>query len=982
MTWWLAAALMCALTLPARGSGSGDGDSAWEGEYALNRMLTYYVVNNTAANFTVTIEWINGWQQLADTPVMVRVLDPNEQVIARHLDPGLRGPGTPVPHTFNVPVAAAGAGVYQVIVTGFGGMVDFDVSPNLPWGVYGYPTLWGEDHLEEAYIFLPPNLPSLGVQCSGEVSSLRLIDSAGVTRINIAGVNAFGSCALPTGGPPQIWRLLASGPDAFGVNFGVAPIILCPDQATALAIRSSIDVLADGTICYHKFQIAAHGLLQQYRGMGASAFAVTPPDLQAGLDGWIADPVRHSLLLGQYGVVSALPATLAEQNLNPASPWFGSIHTWHNASGQERPNPWTTYDRLGMQQPAPTLNVLASVYAIDEPFNSLYRNANLRNRIIIAALQEIMMIREHGLPENTYMAFDGGEKAFMFARFTRWFPWVINDCPANVRASLITGMRFYTDQMVLTAVPPLANQWSFIMLGLRNFAKATGEQFYGDAVERQINWLLTRQMYGFGATTAGYITEGDGPDTSYSGILLHNLAWLAEDLGHAALKQALCRCYATLNCTLAPEPGGSWMGASAFAHRSPTDWRQPQWGAGVAMMGDDCPDAGVLVGHTWIPRPIPRNAEELAQAQADLQSILIYHHLGAYDDPNIGLSVLMDAPMLFFAAWERFLSSDPMTGQWPEDPGGSAFTRKLGDEFLCVRRPSYYAFVYSGRTIEEYHQPSFPSDPNVLYPRNGGGLSMFWSPGFGSSVLGQNWSAYSSNSIIATLGGQTFFENYWSVDADLQETPAQGSFHGALNGGGMSFHRQINFLDDRVVCQIGLQASQTVTYNDLWECFPFSLDKPDPITVTLHDADGHVISGNNVIAWSIVFHTSVDEAHVITFSEPRRCDVGINTSVDPYGVPRTCGRVLTSLPREWNANQARTFAWAMKVVDPCPDITHDGIVAADDLVAVILAWGPCPAPPQPCPANVEEPGQGEGQHEVNTDDLIAVLLSWGKCDEQ
>jgi hypothetical protein len=54
------------------------------------------------------------------------------------------------------------------------------------------------------------------------------------------------------------------------------------------------------------------------------------------------------------------------------------------------------------------------------------------------------------------------------------------------------------------------------------------------------------------------------------------------------------------------------------------------------------------------------------------------------------------------------------------------------------------------------------------------------------------------------------------------------------------------------------------------------------------------------------------------------------------------------------------------------DVTCDGAVDADDLVAVILGWGPCPPPPPlaPCPADVDENGT------VDVDDLIMVILNW------
>jgi hypothetical protein len=57
------------------------------------------------------------------------------------------------------------------------------------------------------------------------------------------------------------------------------------------------------------------------------------------------------------------------------------------------------------------------------------------------------------------------------------------------------------------------------------------------------------------------------------------------------------------------------------------------------------------------------------------------------------------------------------------------------------------------------------------------------------------------------------------------------------------------------------------------------------------------------------------------------------------------------------------------------DVTCDGAVDVDDLVAVILSWGPCPTPPPPpplvpCPTDIDQSGA------VDVDDLIVVILNW------
>jgi hypothetical protein len=57
--------------------------------------------------------------------------------------------------------------------------------------------------------------------------------------------------------------------------------------------------------------------------------------------------------------------------------------------------------------------------------------------------------------------------------------------------------------------------------------------------------------------------------------------------------------------------------------------------------------------------------------------------------------------------------------------------------------------------------------------------------------------------------------------------------------------------------------------------------------------------------------------------------------------------------------------------------TGDGAVNIDDLLAVISAWGACPAPPTACPANIIT--SGASATSVDIDDLLAVISAWGPC---
>jgi hypothetical protein len=56
----------------------------------------------------------------------------------------------------------------------------------------------------------------------------------------------------------------------------------------------------------------------------------------------------------------------------------------------------------------------------------------------------------------------------------------------------------------------------------------------------------------------------------------------------------------------------------------------------------------------------------------------------------------------------------------------------------------------------------------------------------------------------------------------------------------------------------------------------------------------------------------------------------------------------------------------------------NGVVDTDDLLAVINGWGPCPAAPTLCPADVALNPCPSGN--VDTDDLLVVITNWGACN--
>jgi hypothetical protein len=79
---------------------------------------------------------------------------------------------------------------------------------------------------------------------------------------------------------------------------------------------------------------------------------------------------------------------------------------------------------------------------------------------------------------------------------------------------------------------------------------------------------------------------------------------------------------------------------------------------------------------------------------------------------------------------------------------------------------------------------------------------------------------------------------------------------------------------------------------------------------------------------------------------------------------------ITKGPSSW-INNLGNQATLEPTPDNPADINGDGVVDVEDLVAVVVNWGPCAGPDEPChPADTNEDGA------VDVVDLVAVILAW------
>ena len=885
----------------------------FSGPFTLSDGMTFYIVNPTGEGFDLTVRHHNARRASYPMPAMVRVFDPQDNLMARHEFPDdVVAPAPWEEEVFSV--EGRGEGVYTVIVTG-GGQVEIATTPELEFGVYGhFQWLTGRgEQYADAYVFLPPGLETLPVIADQRFESLVLTDEAGVERLRLDDEDRRGEVDIPADGE-HVWRLSARGGANYRLDFKGFPIILCPSEETARAIRAGVDIMPDGTICYHKHQVAAWQLLQEYRQRPAEDFAVEVMPLEDYAGEFLADPARHQLLFGHYGVISNLTPVLAEQNLDPDSPWFGAIRVWKDAEGNPREgNPLADYHRLDLEALASLNKILAALYWMDEPFNPYHRNPQLLNRIIVGALLDQMMIKgdERVIADNTYYF---GIHAFSLCHsHSGAFSLVYEDVPPDVQQVWLAGQQRVTDRHIYGTVGGCVNQWTVLLKGLWRYCQGVPEdEARRDAVMRNLRWLMSDTLWNHGQRAAGYMTEASGPDATYNGITGHYMAYFYNTTGDPEILESLRRSYGLFNHTIASEPEGRWLGSSGYCHRTPGDWTSPQYGAGLGPMARHLPEAGVrMPDHVaWAYADPVHDDASRAAAEERLRGMMRYFDDDHFDRERANVSRASGAFDIQFANWQTY-SDEWLPGVLPCNEQES-FTRSFGDEFFAVKRPAYYAFLYGGVAYGEWQAPQRPNTYTGQYPHNDG-LCMFWSPQFGVSLLSKNWGASRANTLLADLGdGKVEWPWYWDTTRELDVDNATVTLSGKIHETPLSYERVYRFLDDRIECALTVTAEEAFTLEALSECIPYPLPdvKPGGLEVMLLDAEGNALP-NDAEARGIHFTNESGQGHLVALAEPRVVNLGAEHTVDHYKNEREWGRALIALPTAWEAGQSFTLAYSL-----------------------------------------------------------------------
>jgi hypothetical protein len=807
------------------------------GAFRPSPALALYINVTDAATGRLTVR--RGARREGDR-LMLRVFDPAEQLTFwQYLEPGqlkdTLGPGSgeiygipiTIPDTIFAPndlladmdVALLGTGVHQVRVTAGqnNSVVTVQLDRACDYGVSfqngtAYP--W-DPALKAAYVYVPPHAEQLTVRATG----VQIEDEAGKTLFPAPNAtDPRPDATLPVTRTGVVWTFRFPDPAKWSLAAAGFPLILCTTAAAAETIKASVEVLPDGTTVCHKFQRRIAELLPTLLtpdkvGKTDELLALWQPS--ASDPGWLEQPLRLGGLLGGYGLFPQAYAALAEQNLDPASHWSGAIGTKTWKEKAALPAPENRWDRLrsvpglwaGASPSGNAAQALAEAADLDLPLNPWRGRSELRWRAAASALRDLMTLGEDEVWRGIGADLDSYPGMLGFVVAKKHFPefaLVAPHLPPEVRSLWAEGLRHVVDRHLPDLLVSAMNQSSHYLVGWENFAQGSGDPRYTDLARRYA------QRFARSASPAGYFIENCGPDATYCGMQHFHMALYCRLSGDTAFLEAVRSSYRFFNHTVAPEPDGRVVGASNFAHRTPDGFHNEQYGGAKGLLDDLLPEVGL-----WAREP---TAAERDQAVATLRE-----QLGKPLSDSKGLD--------FGTPRYRYGTDTPdRSAAWPAAEK-RPFIRNLAGELIAVKRPAYYTAIYVGRPAPAdfyirgrsvFRQPlpdraeDSGADPWSLYytihavtPLLGGGMSLFWTPGYGSALFAGNCTPLAHHGLVAIdKQGVRWWEDYMASRFELDEKAGVLTVTGKLEGQPWRYTRTYRFLDDRVEVELRLETDQ------------------------------------------------------------------------------------------------------------------------------------------------------------------------------
>jgi len=693
--------------------------------------------------------------------IMIRLFDTEERIISwEYVEPGenhnswypggreIKGipidmPEKPAPGDLLLDrdlLLPAKDGIYQLrIVAGAEHtLIYLEMERPLPFCVSGQngPLYGWDDNLTKAYLYIPKGEEKLWIMQKHETPVV-VFDEMGKELIECT--KDKGKVTIPIERTDVVWRLSLPSKRDWCLEGGDFPIIICESELAAKEIHGSLDILEDGSRIYHKFQadiLKLLPILWTEEKIGKAEELIVP--LNKHEKEWLEDPIRN---IGIYNFLKYMPYVLRFQEKS------GEGHSKY----------------------------LGIVYALKEPFNPYGGKSEILYRGTVSALKKLLEMREDEVMPGIYSDVYPGYMAFNLPDHCESFASLAPDLSDKIRKIWTEGLRRMVDRHIPSELVTCRNQSAHYVKAIWDFYRGSEEERYRELAQRYA------QRMARSARPAGYMIEAFGADGTYIGITNWLLAYYQLQSGDKEILEALRRIFNFYNHTVAPEPDGTIIGCSDYAHRTPGSFVHAQHGGAKGMLADVLPEAAL-----WTSFPPTEEAKEKFRQDSIISlKSLLSQPVPSQDAKIENLEYIVYLAYLAFP-YSFYGPRNPQHGIWPAKEDRS-FTRNFGNEFIAVRRPGYYAFFYVShsapsefyiRDRKEFRQVQLKEKrsgiiDNAYYlvtPYCGGGLSLFWTPEFGTLISGANWAPTTHHGLIATTEeGDRYWEDYFATRFELSK---------------------------------------------------------------------------------------------------------------------------------------------------------------------------------------------------------------------
>jgi hypothetical protein len=703
--------------------------------------------------------------------------------------------------------------------------------------------IWHRDTLNfpDSYFMVPAdNTEKLDILINN--ATLDLFDSRETQILTIN--KGIGQIAL---NPGEIYRMKLStkSPNWNWCGLGGFPVILCKTAQLAKELNASRIKLADGRLVALGFQKRIEEWKTRLR----------KEDLQ--LAPYSGEELTHpglrefgAVLFDYTGPFASAAFLLSIQDIDPDSPLFGSA----------------PHD----------LGLLSFLHAFNHPGNPYYKNKALLNRLTLFYLDSFVRekhpmkrkfrICENGTISDIHSNYAGADGMRMVPETVAFF-LLADDLDAETRELWGEALgyplrRFFSDRVTCE------NQSIHWPLKLYMFGKTTGTPLFEQLAENFIKDVANPNL-NFHVQT-GYLQEAYGPDASYTGLATAMLAFFWRFSKNQQTLQLLDKIYTLMNHTVAPEPDGVIYGSSGFSHRTRAGWNAKQYGGGTRLMAAELDSAAC-----WHRKP-----EKLALTETEFAKKLRWIDHSSIEFFRENPKYFVYGFEVFGRIWYTFPPIPIRQGaQFPVESAAS-FDRCFNQQFFFTRRPGYYLTAYTGKTSWKttHWINRTPESALELWKEKDGvftidgqdtfsplpGLQLFWTPGYGTSLISMNWVMQTHwNTRINLADGTADWPDYWSTMADANPSGGLARIRQSFRKSSAILNRALTYDDNRLT--IETEVLEVPAGAEVIEQLPYVL-KPGT-TIEFHSEGkwSHVPTGSvDAIRWQ----NSGKAGTMLQFSEP------------------------------------------------------------------------------------------------------------------